>query len=363
MLPFNKKVAANLKNSWVIAMIEEILPEIFRIELPMPYDSLQTVNVYLLRGRERNLIIDSGMSRPDCREALVSALRELDVSMENTDFFITHLHEDHFGLAPELAAKDATIFLNAPEAAFWEDPHRWEEGFAHGLRNGFPEDELAKFIQETPDFLEKLPLEEMREAVIAHKGQASPQGRLQIIEDGAILTVGENTLQCLMTPGHSSGHLCLYEPQKNLLFSGDHILETITPAIFLWPGEDRNPLREFLGSLDKVADLEVDLVLPGHRGVFQDFQGRISELKKHHDHREKEIVSFLGRNGESGKTAYEIASKVTWNIPGHWEQFTAELKWMALAETLAHLKYMEHRGKIRSRLLNNGREYYFLHLE
>lgn len=339
------------------------MPEIFKIELPMPYVSLQTVNVYLLRGRERNLIIDSGINRSECKKVLLSALQELGVDVENTDFFITHLHEDHFGLAPELAAADAKVFLNAPEAAFWEAPGRWEEGLVHGLRSGFPGEELAKFIRETPDFLEKLPLEEMKEALTAYRGQTSPRGRLKIIDDGASLTVGEYNLQCIMTPGHSSGHLCLYEPQKNILFSGDHILETITPAIFLWPGEDRNPLREFLDSLDKVAALEVDLILPGHRKVFRDFQGRITELKKHHDHREREIASFLSTNGEGGKTAYEIASAVTWNISEPWEQFTAELKWMALAETLAHLKFMEHQGKIRRELLNNGKEHYFLHLE
>lgn len=341
-------------------MIEKILPGIFKIELPMPYGSLQTVNTYLLQGQERNLIIDSGMDRQECKTALVSALQELDASLENTDFFITHLHEDHFGLAPDLAAHNAAIYLNAPEVIFWEAPDRWAEGFVHGQRNGFPAEELAEFIRETPDFLKKLPLEEMKKAIAAYTEQTSPRGHLQIIGDGATLTVGEHTLQCLMTPGHSSGHLCLYEPQKNLLFSGDHILETITPAIFLWPGENRNPLGEYLDSLDKVADLEVDLVLPGHRGAFQDHRGRISELKKHHDQREHEIAFILGANGESGKSAYEIASGVSWNIPLPWEQFTTELKWMALAETLAHLKYMEHQEKVTSKLLDDEIEYYFL---
>lgn len=341
-------------------MIEKILPGIFKIELPMPYESLQTVNVYLLQGHERNLLIDSGISRPECKEALVSALLELETSLENTDFFITHLHEDHFGLAPELAVSDAIIYLNAPEAIFWEKPGRWEEGFIHGQRNGFPAEELAEFIQETPDFLGKLPLAEMKKAVALYKERLCPRGRLQIIEDGAVLTVGDNNLQCIMTPGHSSGHFCLYEPQKNLLFSGDHVLETITPAIFLWPGENRNPLDEYLASLDKVIDLEVDLVLPGHRRTFRDHRGRVSALKKHHLQRENEIASTLSLNGKKGKTAYEIASRVNWNVPLSWEQFTAELKWMALAETLAHLKFMEQQGKITSRLLGDGKEYYLL---
>jgi glyoxylase-like metal-dependent hydrolase (beta-lactamase superfamily II) len=345
-------------------MIEKILPGIFRIELPLPDLSLQSVNAYLLKGKERNLIIDSGMDKQECREALMSAFQELDTNLEKTDFFITHLHVDHFGLASDLASSSSTIYLNAPEAIFWGVHDRWTEGFKHGKKNGFPREELDKFIRETPDFLKILPLEEMRNAVEVYRGESSSQvGRLRIVGDGESINVGEYSLRCLTTPGHSSGHLCLYEPEKKLLFSGDHILETITPAIFLWPGENRNPLNEFIESLEKVNALEVELVLPGHRGTFRQHRGRVSELKNHHFHREHEIAAVLESNGKSGKTAYEIASGVSWHIPLPWEEFTTELKWMALAETLAHLKSMQDQKKVTSKLLtdeNGEREYYFL---
>lgn len=327
-------------------MIEKILPGIFRIELPLPDMALQTVNSYLLKGDERNLLIDSGMDTKECRAALLEALRELDTDLEKTDFFITHFHEDHFGLAPSIASNKSTIYLNFPEAVFWEDPGRWNAGFTHGLKNGFPEKELKKFINKTPDFLKKLPLEEIKEAVKFYEGRTpSQKGRFQIIEDGKTIHVGKYSLKCLMTPGHSSGHTCLYEPNEKLLFSGDHILETITPAIFLWSGEDKDPLADYIKSLDRVFNLKIDTVLPGHRGTFRDHRNRISEIKKHHCRREDEIASVLDVNG---KSAYEIASKVSWNIPLPWDKFTVQLRWMALAETLAHLKYMEQRGKVRS---------------
>lgn len=347
------------KNKGWLIMIEKILPGIFRIELPLPDLSLRAVNTYLLKDKKRSLLIDSGMYRPECKDVLTNALRELDIKLEDVDFFITHLHEDHFGLAPVLAAATAKIYINAPEAAFWGGPSRWREGFAHGKRNGFPAAEVDKFIRETPEFLKNLPLEEMKDAVEAYAQQSPPGGRIQICGEGETFNVGDYSLQSVMTPGHSSGHLCLYEPQRKLLFSGDHILETITPAIFLWPGEDRNPLREYLASLDKVAALNVDFVLPGHRRPFKDHHGRILELKKHHIQREREIASVLGANGKSGKNALEIASRVSWNIPQPWEQFTTELKWMALAETLSHLKYMEYQKRVNSKILGDGIEYYY----
>ncbi|NLJ56011.1 MAG: MBL fold metallo-hydrolase [Firmicutes bacterium] len=340
-------------------MIEKILPGIFRIELPLPDLSLQAVNTYLLKGKKRSLLIDSGMNRPECKKALNNALQELDIKLKDVDFFITHLHEDHFGLAPEMAAASSKIYINAPEAAFWGVPGRWKEGFAHGKRNGFPAAEVDRFIRETPEFLKNLPLEEMKGAVEAYTQQKAPRGRIQICGEGETFNIGAYSLQTIMTPGHSSGHLCLYEPQQKLLFAGDHILETITPAIFLWPGEDRNPLREYLASLDKVAALDVNLVLPGHRRPFKDHFGRVLELKKHHLQREHEIASVLNTDGGGGKNALKIASRVSWNIPPPWEQFTMELKWMALAETLAHLKFMEYQKRVTSKLLGDGIEYYY----
>jgi glyoxylase-like metal-dependent hydrolase (beta-lactamase superfamily II) len=338
-------------------MIEKVLPGIFRIELPMPGSPLQTVNSYLLKGEKRNLLIDSGMDQEGCRAALVQALQDLDINMEQTDFFITHLHEDHFGLAPILASNKSTIYLNFPETAFWADPNRWNTGLNHGRRNGFPEEELNKFFRKTPGFLKKLPLDEMAKAVHFYKKRAPATGiRLQIIGEGETLNVGEYSFRCLFTPGHSSGHICLYEPYKNILFSGDHILETITPAIFLWSGESRNPLDEYLNSLDRVLKLKIDTVLPGHRGTFQDCRARVAEIKKHHSFREGEIASVLDDNG---KSAYEIASKVSWNIPLPWEQFSVELRWMALAETLAHLKYMEQKGKIKGKFQHNNLDLYY----
>ena len=340
-------------------MIEKILPGIFRVELPLPDLSLQTVNVYVIKGKKRNLIVDSGMDTQECKKALLKALQKLDIKLENTDFFITHLHEDHFGLAPEMTPANSKIYINAPEATYLGIESRWEDGFVHGKKNGFPEKELNKFFRDAPDFFRILPLEEMKDALDAHKKGISPQGRVRIIDDEEVLNIGNYSLQSIMTPGHTSGHTCLYEPEKKLLFSGDHILETITPAIFFWPGESRNPLYEFLRSLDKVNSLKVDLVLPGHRNTFRNHRARIAELKTHHYQREQEIESMLLLNGKRGRNAYEIASEVTWNIPQPWNEFTTMLKWMALAETLSHLKFMESQKKITSRCLNDELKCYF----
>ena len=339
-------------------MIEEIVPAIYRIELPMPQEDLQSVNCYLIKGEKRHLVVDSGIDTRECKTALLGALRELDADIEKVDFFITHLHIDHFGLAPIVASAESKIYTNSPDVVEWGVASHWTaSGLAHGRKNGFPENDLVEYFQNTPNFFVTLPLEEIRIAVEAYEKQTKPnKGRFQIIDDGEIFNIGDYSLTCLLMPGHSSGHICLYEPRHKLLFAGDHILETITPAIFLWSGEDRNPLQEYIDSLNRTFELEIDMILPGHHPIFRDCRKRISEIKEHHRIREEEIASVLD---PGGKSAYAISSKVSWNIPFPWEQFSRELRWMALAETMAHLRYMERKNRVRLESRDNDADLYF----
>ena len=102
----------------------------------------------------------------------------------------------------------------------------------------------------------------------------------------------------------------MYEPANKLLLSGDHILIDITPNIGCWI-EGTNPLKLYLESLERVYGMDVNLVLPGHRRILRDCKGRIEELQQHHLERINEVLSIL----EYGlQTAYETASRMTWDI-------------------------------------------------
>ena len=146
-----------------------------------------------------------------------------------------------------------------------------------------------------------------------------------------------------MTPGHTPGHTCLYEPDKKILVAGDHILTDITPNIQCW-SDQRNPLKDYLASLDKVYTLKVAHVLPGHRRLFRNYRERIDELKQHHKRRVEEALSILS-NGS--KTAFHAASEMTWDINYEsWELFPAAQKWFATGEAIAHLRYLEEKEMI-----------------
>ena len=110
------------------------------------------------------------------------------------------------------------------------------------------------------------------------------------------MSFGSGTInsRALRPPGISWGHMCLYEPRRKILVAGDHILGDISPNIQLW-SDEWNPLKAYLSSLDKVSGFDIELVLPGHRGILRNAQERIRELKHHHQERLEEITPHFGK--------------------------------------------------------------------
>jgi glyoxylase-like metal-dependent hydrolase (beta-lactamase superfamily II) len=190
------------------------------------------------------------------------------------------------------------------------------------------------------------PREELKKAVGSHPGRRySPDNSLNIsvAKDGDTISTGDYSFRCIETPGHTPGHICLYEPTKKIFICGDHILRDITPNITL-SVEDGNALKEYLMSLDKVYDLNVELVLPGHRSIFRNQKERIRELKLHHETRLEEIISILKRGKQN---AFQVASQMTWDIGFRsWELFPPAQKLFAFGEAMAHLKYLEEEGQV-----------------
>jgi len=321
-------------------MIEEILPNLYKIEVPLPQNPLKAVNSYVIKAQGQSLIIDTGMNREECMGVLSSGLKELDVDLRKADFFITHLHADHLGLVSSLATDTSTIYFNQADAAIINSINLsyWEEQSNFARINGFPEDKLQKAIKNHPG------------------RKYGSRGRLDfyILKEGDIVSIGDYLFKCVETPGHTKGHMCLYEPTKKLFISGDHILSDITPNISS-ESDEENPLNEYLKSLDKVYNLDIELVLPGHRGPFKNAKERIQELKYHHQTRANEVLSILE---EGNKNAFQIASQMSWDVTYEsWAIFPSSQKWFAFGEAVAHLKYLKEKGKIRREM--QGRKVVF----
>jgi len=318
-------------------MIEELLPGLYKVEIPLPKNPLKALNSYFVKGPDRFLIIDTGMNREECLSPMRSALQKLDVNLNKTDFFITHLHADHSGLLGVLATDTSKVYFNKTEASFISfqvTPDYWKEHFAFYVVNGFPEDEMQRALQVHPGY------------------RYHSRGRVEYtaVVEGDEIEIGDYLFQCVETPGHSPGHMCLYEANKKILVSGDHILFDITPNITHWEQLD-NSLNHYLANLDKVYKLDVDLVLPGHRRLLNDHRKRINELQEHHRNRLDEAL-FALENG--GKTAWEVAPYITWDIEcNSWQEFPSVQKLFAIGETIAHLDHLVLQGKARKDTKNN----------
>ena len=309
-------------------MIEEILPHLYKIEVPLPQNPLKSVNSYVIKAEGHSLIIDTGMNREECRTVLSSGLKALDIDLKKADFFITHMHADHLGLVSTLATETSTVYFNQPDADIINTVNYWETVPHLARMHSFPEDELQRAIKNHPGYKYSL------------RGQLD----FNILKEGDTISIGDYLFKCIETPGHTKGHLCLYEPKKKIFISGDHILVDITPNISLWSNEE-NPLQEYLLSLDKVYDFDIELLLPGHRNISKNCKGRIQELKYHHQMRANEVLSILERGKQN---AFQVASQMSWDMSYEfWEQFPSAQKWFATGEAIAHLKYLEEEGKIK----------------
>ena len=151
-----------------------------------------------------------------------------------------------------------------------------------------------------------------------------------LLEDGQPVGLPGWDLDIIWTPGHSPGHICLYSDSRKLLLSGDHVLPRITPNISVQRGAPPDPLGDYLASLARTRDLDVDEVLPAHEWRFDDLRARTAELRRHHDHRLEEVVTAI-REGYT--TAWEITPRMTWSRP--WDDVDKFTRRAAIGEAMA----------------------------
>ena len=305
-------------------------PDIYQIQVDLPDNPLRYLNCYVIVGKTRNLVIDTGFNRPECHASLWQGLAELDIDLARTDLFLTHLHSDHTGLVGDFIKAGCTVYMGETDYNYVQESENgdnWRKMEQRFLAEGMPREAM-----------------EEQEHNQARLHRPDPDFKAVFIHDGEVLQLADEDFHVIHTPGHTKGLCCLYLPGPQVFFSSDHILFDITPNITIW-NNMKQALRTYLDSLDKVRSLPVRLALPGHRKGAEAIDFRIDAIKAHHARRLAEVMAIAEAHPHS--TAYELASHMTWSMRGKkWEDFPPTQKWFALGEALSHIEYLIDEGRL-----------------
>ncbi len=314
----------------------EIAPGIYQLNIPIPNNPLGHLNCYLIEGKDGWLMLDTGWYTPETFDVMGKALGDLGVVLTDiATIVVTHVHPDHFGLAGRIKHVSPKTELLT---------HRWESDLIESRYVKFSDlrDKMGAMLRRhgVPP-LDISALESASMPALQFVTVTFPD---RVLYGGEIISTGIYDLEVIWTPGHSPGHICLYEPSNRLLFSGDHILPSITPNVSYHVQSGDNPLGDYLNALQKLRNLPVVKVLPAHEHIFSDLKGRIEEIINHHNRRKSEIHQVIAKEPHN---AYEISSEITWDIGLSWEHFPSLHKRAAVMETIAHLECMRWDGKVQ----------------
>jgi glyoxylase-like metal-dependent hydrolase (beta-lactamase superfamily II) len=322
---------------------------LYRIPLPLPNDALTAVNVYAVVSDNGVDLIDAGTALTQARERLTTSLERLGYGLADIrNFFITHIHQDHYTLAVELRTTlRGKITLGEAERANMAairdvSAGRTEVGFIEMLGPMGAAD-LAR---------------QVRARMAPHL--ADPQPKLQWsdpdrwLPDGAVIDLPGRTLRAIHTPGH----VVFHDEAAGILFAGDHVLPHITPSIGFQPVITRTSLIQYLRSLRLMLTLPDSKLLPAHGPVQPSTHARVHQLLEHHETR---LAQTFEATVGGLVTAFAVASALPWT---RRQRRFADLDIMnqllAIGETAAHLEVLVVRGRLIRERSHEGIDLYRL---
>ncbi|HEV3047825.1 MAG TPA: MBL fold metallo-hydrolase [Solirubrobacteraceae bacterium] len=243
---------------------ERVLPGVYRLRLPLPWPGVPHCNAWAVRSGDGFVLFDTGMHQPDSLSHLERALEMCDLRLEQARLVVcTHAHTDHCGQA-------ATIVARAGCEVWIHPNHRHLDRMLED-----PEAVLAKRLEIGRQ--SGVPDEALRRAAEQRSGQgtgiAGPLEPHRDLLEGVRIATDLGEWVTYETPGHAPSHVSLFQPERRLLISGDHLLGRI--SLYFDYGYSPDPVGEFLGSLDVIERLGARLCLPGHGRTFADVHAHI----------------------------------------------------------------------------------------
>ncbi len=245
--------------------MKKIADDIYRLTLPLPFYGVKEMNLYYIDG-DKPAIIDTGLGDSHSFERLSSELIKINRSIKNISTIInTHEHIEHFGgnrLIRE--ASQGMVTASVPASYKIRNSQKINMDLKKYLSDYEPD--LAAELKAELDFDLKIEGSEVD----------------CIVDDGDIIDTGSIRLRVLTTPGHAAGHICLYNADRKILFTGDHIIARTSTFV----GYDYREIASqrivdvfnngfakpdnltlYINSINKLQRLSIDVILPGHGDI------------------------------------------------------------------------------------------------
>lgn len=340
----------------------EIVRGLHQLKTPMTSPALPYIMPYVFEGNDGISLFDAGYGTPEASDALTRQLAVLGYEPKHIRrLIISHAHPDHLGMAGWVKEQspDCELVMLAREWQWivdrWLDNDGWTKLSDQWLvRHGVPQEEIdeahaqGNLAPNSPNAKQAATGGSNGKDAGASAARR-PSMRFDIepevkLEDGEVLEFDGWSLRAVWTPGHTPGHLCMYETKHRLMFTGDHVLPHISPNVSLHADQEgTSPLSDFRHSLQKVADFDTAAALPAHEFTIPDLKQRCAVLLHHHDDRLEEVRDAIGDDTASAR---EVSQRVKWNT-GPFDDFNIFMKRSALGETLSHLRLLEDEGRVR----------------
>jgi glyoxylase-like metal-dependent hydrolase (beta-lactamase superfamily II) len=305
---------------------ERVLPGLWRLRLPLPWPGVPHCNAWAIASGSGVVLIDTGMHLPGSLAQLELAMGQVNLRLEHVRLLLsTHAHSDHWGQAAPI--------LKRAGCEFWMHP-RYEHA-VRGLQD--PEGALARRLEVG----RQSGVSEAALARYAERARELPSGVAAVVEPdrelvaGVVVETDLGTWRVVETPGHAPSHVCLFQPERRLLISGDHLLGRI--SLYYDYGWTPDPVGEFLASLDAVAGLGARLALAGHGRPFVDVLGHVDGNRTLVASR---LVAVIAALEDGPRTPVEIVPDV------YGEPLTDfNASWL-LSQTLCYLGHLERAGRV-----------------
>lgn len=316
--------------------VEETLKQagIHTLRIPTPF-AVGRVNTYLIEDSPLTLI-DSGPNSGKTLDDLEHQLDALGRSIGEIELLIlTHQHLDHIGLADIIAkrsgAQVAGIDKMTDMLRNYSEDSEEDDRYAIDLmlRHGIPDDVVQALAAVSRSF----------------RGWGSSVELTMPLKDGDLIELGKRELETLWHPGHSPSDTLFWDEEHGILFSGDHLIDSISSNPLMHKpldGTDEDGTRPqtlvvYLESLKKTRDLPAKIVLSGHGDPITDHRALIDRRLEFHHKRAEKIYKLIA---ERPQTAYELAQDL-------WGNVAVTQAFLTLSEIVGHADILLNEGRIR----------------